>query len=283
MAAPKNTSYQRKAPSPSPRLPGLLREAKWLALIGLTFYLALVLYTYDRADPGWSHSSTEAHLHNAGGQFGAYLSDLLLYVFGISAWWSIAFLLYVVWWGYRQIDGEEASDRRSLIVAGIGFLILILASSAIEALRLYTLKATLPLAPGGMLGISISEITATTLGFSGATLVLLVAWGIGFSLFSGLSWLDAIERLGAAMANTYRWTFQTWERWQDQRAGKVAMEQREEAVSEVKKRLDEHVHVPLKIEQPTLEIPQSTASNATSNAASRRHCSKTCRMPHCRR
>jgi len=257
MAAPKNTSYQRKAPPPSPRLPGLLREAKWLALIGLTFYLALVLYTYDRADPGWSHSSTEAHLHNAGGQFGAYLSDLLLYVFGISAWWWIAFLLYVVWWGYRQIDSEEASDRRPLLVAGSGFLILILASSAIEALRLYTLKATLPLAPGGMLGISISEIAATALGFSGATLALLVVWGIGFSLFSGLSWLGTIERLGAAMANTYRWTFQTWERWQDRQAGKVAMEQREEAVSEVKKRLDEHVQVPLKIEQPTLEIPQS--------------------------
>ena len=26
-------------------------------------------------------------LHNWGGRFGAYLSDLLLFIFGLSAWW----------------------------------------------------------------------------------------------------------------------------------------------------------------------------------------------------
>jgi S-DNA-T family DNA segregation ATPase FtsK/SpoIIIE len=233
----------------------LLREAKWLALIGLTFYLALVFYTYDRADPGWSHSSTEIHLHNAGGQFGAYLADLLLYIFGISAWWWVTFLLYVVWWGYRHIESEGLTDRRSLFVASTGFLILILASSGIEALRLYTLKAVLPLSPGGMLGIVISGMAAKTLGFTGATLLLLIFWGIGFSLFTGMSWLNAIERMGAGLEHTYRWVALTWESWQDRRAGKMATEQREEAVSEVKKRLDDHE--PIKIEQPTLEIPQS--------------------------
>ena len=255
MAIPKNSSYERKAPPPAPRLSGLLREAKWLALIGLTFYLVLVFYTYDRADPGWSHSSTENQLHNAGGQFGAYLADLLLYLFGLSAWWWVTFLLYVVWWGYRRIDDEETNDRRPLLIAAAGFLLTLTASSAVEALRLYTLQATLPLAPGGMLGIVVSEAASQALGFTGATLVLLVLWGIGFSLFSGLSWLDTIERLGATLENTYRWIWQTRESWQDRRAGRVAMVQRDEAVSELKSKLDDHQ--PIKIEQPTLEVPQS--------------------------
>ncbi len=254
MAAPKTPSREQRAPSTMPRPSTLLREAKWLALIGLTFYLALAFYTYDRADPGWSHSSTEARLHNAGGPFGAYLADLMLYVFGISAWWWVAFLLYVVWWGYHRLDEDEGS-RRSLLAAAGGFLLLLLSSSAIEALRLHSLQAALPLAPGGMLGIVISENLAAALGFSGATLVLLILWGIGLSLFSGLSWLDAAERLGAGMETAWRRAAQTWEAWQDRRVGKVATERREEAVFEVKKRLDEHQ--PVKIEAPLLEIPQS--------------------------
>ena len=32
-----------------------LREAKWLALVAVAAYLALILGTFDRADPGWSH------------------------------------------------------------------------------------------------------------------------------------------------------------------------------------------------------------------------------------
>ncbi len=255
MAAPKNYSYERKAPPPAPRLPGLLREAKWLALIGLTFYLVLVFYTYDQADPGWSHSSTETQLHNAGGQFGAYFADLLLYVFGLSAWWWVTYFLYVVWWGYRRIENGEESDRRSLLVASAGFLLTITASSAVEALRLYTLQAALPLAPGGMLGIILSETAAQALGFSGATLAMLVFWGIGFSLFTGISWLNTIEWLGATLENACRWSAQTLEKWQDRRAGKVAMEQRDEAISELKTKFEEHQ--PIKIEQPTLEVPQS--------------------------
>jgi S-DNA-T family DNA segregation ATPase FtsK/SpoIIIE len=251
----KETSTIKPGTPPLPRPSALLREAKWLALIGLTFYLALAFYTYERADPGWSHSSTEARLHNAGGQFGAYLSDLMLYVFGLSAWWWIAFLLYVVWWGYRHLDDEDEGGRRSLLAASGGFLLLLLASSAIEALRLHSLQAALPLSPGGMLGIVISENLAAALGFSGATLFLLILWGIGLSLFSGLSWLDAAERLGAGMENAWQWATQAREAWQDRRAGRVATEQRVEAVSEVKKRLDEHE--PVKIEAPVLEIPQS--------------------------
>jgi len=73
-----------------------LREAKWLALIAVATYLALVLATYDRADPGWSHSPVVDRVHNAGGRAGAWLADLALYVFGVSAWWWVVLLVYAV-------------------------------------------------------------------------------------------------------------------------------------------------------------------------------------------
>ena len=74
----------------SGRLAALLRESRLLLLVAVAIYLILILYGYDQIDPGWSHSASDAALHNPGGVFGAWLADVLLYVFGFSAWWWIA-------------------------------------------------------------------------------------------------------------------------------------------------------------------------------------------------
>ncbi|BAN35557.1 cell division FtsK/SpoIIIE [Sulfuricella denitrificans skB26] len=247
-------SNRRAPPEPlSPKLSGLLREARWLAVMVLALYLTLVLFSYDYADPGWSHSGSMLTVHNAGGALGAWLADLLLYVFGFSAYWWVVFSLYVVWWGYRRIESKGTSDRRSLFVAVAGFVILLLASSGLEALRLYSLKAVLPLSPGGMLGSVVSSYLATSIGFTGATLILLLSMAVGFSLFTGMSWLKFMEGLGGAMENSAQWIFRTWDAWQDRRAGSVALNKREEVVEE-KKRVDDHK--PVHIEQPQMVIPQ---------------------------
>src|SRR5262245_26683756 len=86
------------APLPA-KLASLLREAKWLILVAAAAFLLLVLLTYSKGDPGWSHSATAAVTHNAGGRFGAWVADLLLYLFGLSAYWWVALCLYVVVWG----------------------------------------------------------------------------------------------------------------------------------------------------------------------------------------
>ena len=250
----RNTN--RKAPPEpvSPKLAGLFREAKWLGLVAVALYLVIVLFSYDRADPGWSHSGSRLVVHNAGGELGAWLADTLLYVFGFSAYGWVVFALYVVWWGYHRIENAVLSDRRSLLVAATGFLVLLLASSGLEALRLHSLKAALPLAPGGMLGSVISGSLSRGLGFTGATLILLSSMAVGFSLFTGLSWLKIIEGLGTAMESSYLWVIRTWDAWQDRRLGSVAMNRREEVVAEEKKRFEEHK--PIHIEKSVMDIPQ---------------------------
>ncbi len=71
------------------KLARLLREAL-LGLVALAaVYLAMVLITYHRSDPGWSVGATSKAVANAGGRVGAWLSDLLLYLFGFSACWFV--------------------------------------------------------------------------------------------------------------------------------------------------------------------------------------------------
>ncbi|HUX25843.1 MAG TPA: DNA translocase FtsK 4TM domain-containing protein, partial [Burkholderiales bacterium] len=246
----------RTEPPPLPgKIAALLRESKWFALMALALYLLLILVTFDKADPGWFHS-TAAGARNAGGRVGAWLSELLLYLFGVSAYWWVVLLGYIVIAGYRRLDGSRLLDRRSLLVALAGFVLLIAASSGIEALRFYTIKAALPLAPGGMLGAVVSSSFSATFGFIGATLILLTLFAIGASLFTGISWLTVAEVIGAALETAYEFVLQSWQRRQDRKAGAIATQEREVIVEEDKKRIIED-HEPIFIEAPVAEIAKS--------------------------
>jgi S-DNA-T family DNA segregation ATPase FtsK/SpoIIIE len=186
---------------------------------------------------------------NAGGAFGAWLSDVLLYLFGLSAWWWVALCAYVVVWGYRRMDGVR------LAAAAAGFSVVLASSAALERLRLHSLAVELPLAPGGLAGEVLSGLLAGALGFTGATLALLTALAIGFSFFIGVSWLTIFECVGTALEKSYFAAAAAWDRRRDRKLGSRARDERE-AVVEMEKRREED-HPPLRIEPALAEIKKS--------------------------
>ena len=250
----KSSARAARNPLP-PKLAALVREFWWFALVGLALYLFLVLYTYSRSDPGWSRSVSTEAIGNAGGRVGAWLADVMLYAFGLSAYWWVVACAVLVAWGFRRIEGVPESDRRSYLVAATGFVVVLVASAGIEAIRLHTLKAALPLAPGGILGAVVGGSLSQALGFTGATLLLLLLFAAGLSLFTGLSWLTVLERLGAAAETTYLFALQKWHERQDRRAGEQAVVKRDEVVEVSKKKLE--IHAPVRIEPPAPAIPKS--------------------------
>jgi len=238
-----------------PKIAALLRESWWIALLAIALYLFLVLVTYHQGDPGWSHSVRASAIRNAGGVVGAYVADLMLYLFGMSAYWWIVLCGALVAWGFRRIEDVPESDRRSYAVALGGFLILLLASSGIEAVRLYSIKAVLPLAPGGMMGAVLGNAVSQAFGFTGGTLILLLVFAAGLSLFSGVSWLIVLERVGAWTERSVGFVLGKWGERQDRRAGEQALIERDEVVEVSKKKLV--IHEPVRIEPPRAEIPKS--------------------------
>ena len=125
-AATKNA---RGTPLPA-KLAGLIREAKWLVLVALAGYLLLILFTHRASDPGWSRDATASIVQNAGGRVGAWLSDVLLSLFGGSAFWWAGLCLVLVARGYRGLESAGAERRKSapeprpLWVAALGFALL---------------------------------------------------------------------------------------------------------------------------------------------------------------
>ena len=249
-----NANRSAETPLP-PKIAALLRESGWIAMLLLALYLALILFTYSKSDPGWSHSVAAEQIHNSGGAIGARVADVLLSSFGFSAWWWVALCAAGVRWSFRRIEKVEPADRRSLLVAAIGFGILLLASSSFEALRFWSLKAALPQAPGGIIGLGIGAFLSKSAGFTGATLILLGTMAIGLSLFAGISWVEAIERIGGGIEWAWQFGRQRWQDRQDRRAGEAAVIEREEIVEVSKKKLE--VHEPIRIEPPAKPIPKS--------------------------
>ncbi len=243
----------------TPKVARVLREAWWLVAVAAAVYLTMILASYSLHDPGWSRATDHEGLHNAGGAFGAWFADLLLYLFGISTYWWVILALYLIWWGYRRIGEAEAEHHHGLWIILTGFGLTLLASSALEALRFYKLHADLPLAPGGALGGGIAHLLSSTFGFDGSTLILLVAWGIGFSLFTGASWINVAEGLGKVLELAYFGAIDYWQARRDRKAGLTATIEREAVVEQERKKLK--TKPPIKIEPPALEIPQSDRSD----------------------
>lgn len=235
---------------------GLAKEAWWLffAVIGLYFVLILASYYHD--DPSWTHSASEnAVVHNAGGAVGAWLSDMMLYMFGFSAWWFVVFAFYAIWLVYLRLDVVAQGRKPLLFLNFFGFGMLLFSSSCLEYGHLIHLPANLPQDPGGVIGNIVDTMIRQSFGFVGSTLVLLFAMAAGFSLFTGWSWILIVEKLGAGLIGTYQFILDKYRDKKDREAGKIAEQQRTEFVEQERKRTEDRA--PLQIETPVLEIPKS--------------------------
>jgi len=245
----------------------LLREARWILFAALAAWLALVLATWNPADPAWSHSVDTGMVYNRGGTLGAHLSDVFYYLFGYSAWWWVVLLLHRVRAGYRRLASHFRAAGQPEVLPrvhweqGVGFFLLLVGSVGVEALRLYTLGMHLPgrsdgaSGSGGVIGQALAHWASQTLGFTGATLGLLVLLAVGASLFFSFSWLQVAERVGAWIESTVRRVRDSYAAREDRRLGEVAKAVRTEQVVAKQEKL---VHEqPVRIEPAITVVPKS--------------------------
>ena len=243
---PRKTGAGAPGSTLSPRFARLVRESWWLLVVAAFLWLALILATYTKADPGWSFSGSGGAIANRGGTVGAWLADLLLYLFGFSAWWWVAAGIVLVVAGYRRIGRPDLATEHPLGLAVLGFTLVLLCSAGIEALRLYRIPATLPLAPGGALGDLMGNGLARFVGFNGATLLLLALFAVGWSLFSGMSWLRLMERVGTGLERAVGWLRRRADEREDRKLGEQALAEREAIV------LSKHE---VEMREPVLVVP----------------------------
>jgi S-DNA-T family DNA segregation ATPase FtsK/SpoIIIE len=173
-----------------------LREGALLILGTLGIYLLVSLASYHPADPGWSHSSSVAGIRNAGGVVGAWLADILLYLFGYLAYLLPVMVAYSGWLVFKGRTPTGGIDLHILAIRWSGFLLTVGAGCGLATLEFGLPAGVLPAGAGGVLGEVVGSGLAHLFSLVGATLFLLALFLTGVTLFTGLSWLLVMDFTG---------------------------------------------------------------------------------------
>jgi S-DNA-T family DNA segregation ATPase FtsK/SpoIIIE len=244
------------APAPEPTRHGrLLAEAGWIIGVLAVVALASVLATYSRSDPGFSFSGPAAQIANLGGRVGAWVADVAHMVLGRSSWLLVIAGFAWAARGFRRLHAPYQRQGLPDWVQAIGFLLLLLGCTGLEALRLQWLAGALPQGAGGVLGAAIARTTEGGLGFTGATLALLAAIALGASLFFDFSWLSVTERIGTFFERLATRARERQEEREDRAIGVAAAVERDQLLAVERERIEETA--PVHIERAPARVKPS--------------------------
>jgi S-DNA-T family DNA segregation ATPase FtsK/SpoIIIE len=241
-----NSAARKQASVANPRRQRLWRDLALIAIAPLLLYLLASLFTFSPNDPGWSQAgSLTAPIHNMGGRVGAWVADVLLFLFGYVAFLLPIMLGVVAWIALFGMDTDgdgEADLGPALRLIGIvGFLISATGLLYMRGIPVEDFRA----GAGGILGRLVGGSLNTLFGGLGGSLFLLALFLVSVTLATGLSWFAVMERIGQgvlALPDLFR-------RWkgkaEQQHQVRVMREEREEVrkVDAVKRARREPVHI----------------------------------------
>lgn len=184
-----------------------LRRVFETGLIVLTvaaLFMLLSLITYHPSDPGWSQTAWGGKVHNAAGNAGAWLADLMFFVFGVFAY-IIPVLVVIIGWAifkapYRLLE----VDYFALGLRIIGFIALFLSMSAMGSMNFTDIHN---FSSGGLIGDMLYTAILPIFGQLGTTLVLLCLIAASITLFTGWSWLMLAEKIGEAVTGALHFVY----------------------------------------------------------------------------
>ncbi|RLA01209.1 MAG: cell division protein FtsK [Gammaproteobacteria bacterium] len=231
-----------------------LREAALILSLALAGYLLLSLWSYQPTDPGWSTTGMNDIVANRGGIVGAWLADSLLYGFGFPAYLSPLMLAFSGWllfsWG-KTADSEGA--LHFWIIKAIGLVMALAAASGLSTLSLASYAELLPLGAGGVLGEVVGNGFVAIFGASGTTLLLLAVLLTGVTLFTGLSWLMVIDRIGAIVMMAMTYITRKLRELKVQLATKQVKQRREDTFREQNEKIQQRAKVRV---EPTIQVAE---------------------------
>ena len=170
-----------------------LLEAGLLVSCLFAMFVMLALYSFDPADPGWAQTGYDTPIRNLGGAVGAFMSDLLLNVFGFIAY-SLPFVIALVGWLlFQKYHRLMQIDYLTLGLKFIGFIMLFIGVTSIASMNFDDLFY---FSAGGILGDVVSQSILPYFSFVGSSLLFLMLVLSGFVLLTGISLLQAIDKVG---------------------------------------------------------------------------------------
>ena len=175
----------------------LLKDIIVLACIGLAFFMFLVLFSYNHADPGFEVASASKDILNYGGKTGAWIASFFFYVFGVFSL-LVPFGILLAGMVTLKMRADSPLCYSRFFVSMVGLILLIVTGSGLASLYMNPHQdfIQLPYSAGGVIGYELSSWLVGSIDLLGATLVFIVLFIISFSLFTSFSWLTILDYTG---------------------------------------------------------------------------------------
>ncbi|MFT5811523.1 MAG: S-DNA-T family DNA segregation ATPase FtsK/SpoIIIE [Rubritalea sp.] len=252
-----------------------LREAGMLLSFAIASYVLVALISYNAQDASWSHSGTSDQIFNFGGIAGAWIADLLFYLFGFLSFLSPIMVFYngIILVRTKNLSPEDRNQM--LVIRWSGFILILISGCTLSDLHFGVDPSVMPVDAGGILGQITGNYFSHGLGFLGATVLHMALFLAGLTLFTGISWLALIDNVGKYTLILIEKLVDRYYLTKDNRAGnKVRIDRQESFKVEIEKqgkrpavKIEPVVH---HVEQSTRvhkekQIPLFHTSNTTGN------------------
>ena len=187
-----------KVRQPEPRVSSqvhrALREGALYVFGAIALILWYALFTYDAADPSFSHATSDGAVRNGIGRVGSYTSGLLFDFFGRPAYLFTLMVFYLGWMLYREQKTQIALTKLDFALRLSGFLATLITSCALAALHFSPVGFTN--SAGGIIGDAVGSGLVSVMKLLGASTLLFCLWVASVSLFLGISWINVMDRIG---------------------------------------------------------------------------------------
>lgn len=253
MAPSANVNKKKEPVGLSDEAKRRLREAGALMSLLLSLYLLVSLFSYSVQDPSWSHVGASGHVYNLGGTVGAYVADVLRYLFGCVVYFFPLLLLLLSVQVLRQRGAQSVHPwESSLRLTGAVFFFI--AAPGLCWLN-FPDSTMAPEGAGGVIGRAVAHGLLAAFGDKGAPLLLLALFLVAVTLATGLSWFKVMDWTGQATLRAVEWL-----RGKLREAPEAIKAQQARAEREVVKKAEavkQAKREPVRIETPAAPVAKS--------------------------
>ena len=148
----------------------------------LVIFTLISLLSFSPNDPSINNAKATGPIHNLFGHVGAHVSGILIGLFGLGAFWIPLLLLLT---SIHFFGDHPTQAKISTLIGGI---LLVVTTGSLLAARqnAYVLFGS-EFSAGGLAGIPLKSFLIKYTNFTGALIILILIWIIGFILATGFS------------------------------------------------------------------------------------------------
>ena len=148
----------------------------------LVIFTLISLLSFSPNDPSINNAKATGSIHNLFGVVGAHVSGILIGLFGLGAFWIPLLLLLT---SIHFFGDHPTQAKISTLIGGI---LLVVTTGSLLATRqnAYVLFGS-EFSAGGLAGIPLKSFLIKYTNFTGALIILILIWIIGFILATGFS------------------------------------------------------------------------------------------------